>query len=576
MATIKNSKLFESIKRPEGDRDVALSYRWQADYDELDRVLPMPDCVSKRDRQVAASILYDVILKAKTFGTEQRISYSRRRKWWSDTKRYRGTEYSYDTVLRAVHALADMGYIVDHRIALPSDPKFRKKGEEGRQSTFRPADCLADLPLVVAEKHDGQTVVLKNVEGGLVGYKDTERTERDRKFMERLNRRLAGIQITLDAPHVRDGNLIRFPQHAVNADDVSLYRVYSGGWTLGGRLYGGWWQGVPKKARQFFRIDGEKVHEEDYKQIHPRMLYATLGLPHPDDAYTVPGWEDRRDACKKAFNTLINADSFSKALSSLANTEHFNGNVDEARRLLDDIQAMHGAIARYFCTGIGLKLQYFDSEIAKTVLSELEKQGIAALPVHDSFVVQERHKDVLVQVMEKAFREATKAPGFVGDPATESKGRGKIIPHMRGGGSRGGSGVSGCPSGRSKTEGAESRNCNREEKMMRPVFGGPKFGPVVVGNPAQEKTEKTEREVLEVVDDIGDTFFSDVPVSVSKTSPKAKPAAPSFRPAAQSKPKDRATSGREFKAAVKPSNEPAQRPSVQKRPSGHPKSQKAL
>ncbi len=104
-----------------------------------------------------------------------------------------------------------------------------------------------------------------------------------------------------------------------------------------------------------------------------------------------------------------------------------------------------------------------------------------------------------------------------------------------------------------------------EDKAMgKPIFGGPRFKPWVV----KAKTVKSDvPEVGTVCDDIGDLFFPSSSVSESKpVRPVASVGRPAFGPVI--------VGPSETKVAVKPSKEPVQRPSVEKRASGRPKSER--
>jgi hypothetical protein len=105
---------------------------------------------------------------------------------------------------------------------------------------------------------------------------------------------------------------------------VALRRIFSrGSLSLGGRFYGGWWESIPSKARQFITINGFATGEVDFSELHPRMLYLIRGIPLPantGDLYD-DGWRDpenpsydnkaepyksRRKLLKKVFNALLN------------------------------------------------------------------------------------------------------------------------------------------------------------------------------------------------------------------------------------------------------------------------------
>ena len=59
------------------------------------------------------------------------------------------------------------------------------------------------------------------------------------------------------------------------------------------------------------------------------------------------------------------------------------------------LRAMHPLLAGYFRTGEGLRNQRLDSDIAIDVITDLRVKGILALPIYDSFIVNEQHKGIL-------------------------------------------------------------------------------------------------------------------------------------------------------------------------------------
>jgi hypothetical protein len=49
---------------------------------------------------------------------------------------------------------------------------------------------------------------------------------------------------------------------------------------------------------------------------------------------------------------------------------------------------------------------HIDARMAENVLTSLLKKGVPALPIHDSFVVANRHESRLSEAMEMAFHAA--------------------------------------------------------------------------------------------------------------------------------------------------------------------------
>ena len=99
-------------------------------------------------------------------------------------------------------------------------------------------------------------------------------------------------------------------------------------------------------------------------------------------------------------NTLINADDELSAMQSIAGSIGGSGALGKARTLIEQIKSKHSAIADAFGTGAGLRLMRVDSDMAETVLLRLIGRGIVGLPIHDSFIVEERHSGILAQTMD--------------------------------------------------------------------------------------------------------------------------------------------------------------------------------
>ena len=51
-------------------------------------------------------------------------------------------------------------------------------------------------------------------------------------------------------------------------------------------------------------------------------------------------------------------------------------------------------------------MQNIDAGMAEDVMLSLLKQGVVALPIHDSFIVQDRHEGQLESAMNDAFERA--------------------------------------------------------------------------------------------------------------------------------------------------------------------------
>jgi len=377
-----------------GVRDKPLSFHWRALTPDWRARLVLPSARSTKGQRALDAILLDAFLEAQGLG--RWISYSRRRSFYSGQRRYHGSDYTYHTVVPAVDALAGAD-LLDHE-------KARAGIAIGWQSRFRASSRLLEAiespPLVRCDP--GELIRLK-VNGRLADYPDTARTMRQRRHLEPINEAIGGAALDIEAPGMeRDGNVIRFGDHAVYPAKQSLYRVFNDEWNRGGRFYGSWWQNVKHNDRPFITINGEDTVELDYEELHPRLLYRLASKRLEGGAYTLDGWP--RKVCKAAFNILLNADTWHAARGAIVKETGLSP--ERAAQLIEDTKTRHPAVARYFHSGDGLELQYVDAGIAKRVMSNLLKQGIVSLPIHDSFIVQERHQGQLEDAMDTAFEAA--------------------------------------------------------------------------------------------------------------------------------------------------------------------------
>jgi hypothetical protein len=169
----------------------------------------------------------------------------------------------------------------------------------------------------------------------------------------------------------------------------------------GGRFYGAWWQNIKSTERPHIGVNGSRSVELDHSHIHPRLLYALAGKSIDGDAYEIEGWN--RSLVKEAVNTLINADDELSAMQSIAVVIGGKGAFERARDLIGKIKAKHPGIADSFGTGAGLRLMRLDSDMAESVQLRLIGRGIVSLPIHDSFIVEERHAGILKEIMDEVF-----------------------------------------------------------------------------------------------------------------------------------------------------------------------------
>lgn len=192
---------------------------------------------------------------------------------------------------------------------------------------------------------------------------------------------------------------------AGDAGRVSLYRSFNGDWTNGGRLYGGWWQTVPKSERRRLTIDSKPTVELDYARMQPSLLYAHRGLTLDHDPYLPPQFSgaDVREVGKRIFNRLLNGKPGPLRVTAEDKVQ-LAGTVD-FQDLVSAVIDLNRPIADAFGTGAAGWLQRLDSDILVEVLTRTSKAGVVALPIHDSLIVTSSHEDLLREAMAGAYED---------------------------------------------------------------------------------------------------------------------------------------------------------------------------
>jgi hypothetical protein len=273
---------------------------------------------------------------------------------------------------------------------------------------------------------DHRVLVLRDRDAGVPREPPVD-VEMSRQVLENANRRILAAQI--DPPDdawegitagVLDDMDLQEEDRADAGDQARrvLVRLFKHDWSHGGRLYGGWWMSLPKRDRKRLTIDGEPVVELDYGQLHPSILYARKREEMEGDTYTVGGWTspEARELGKTTFARMLNTTTDTGEARPIQIKPE---DVDKLppgvtwEDYLRTFQRKLEPISEWFWIGEGLRLQREDSDVAVSVLQKMSEQGIVALPIHDSFIVQERHRHLLRNAMSTAYREKFYYPPII-------------------------------------------------------------------------------------------------------------------------------------------------------------------
>lgn len=253
------------------------------------------------------------------------------------------------------------------------------------------ASLLGDPLVLRAPKVKGKAKNLQIPEGGPA---TTYREE-----MLRINAWLAKAEIACE-----------FDQEGAPRDvgDRWLRRIFNDGrLDQGGRLYGGFWQQMSNEARkQDILINGESVASLDYGQCGIHIAYGLAGAkPPPGDLYCVPGLEPYREGVKRVLNAQLSRAGAMKRLP-IGTRKHFNRHLS-----VSEIEGMivshHLAIREQFHNGIGLTIQFIDSQVMVRCLLQLIDRGLFGLPVHDGLLVPRSQTKDAELVMKSCFKEIT-------------------------------------------------------------------------------------------------------------------------------------------------------------------------
>lgn len=166
-----------------------------------------------------------------------------------------------------------------------------------------------------------------------------------------------------------------------------------------GRLYGGFWEDLPKDQRYRLTIGGEPVVDLDFASMFIQLAYCRKGAEPPSgDLYAIPGLEAHRKAVKSLMVSLFFRNVEARRLPSGSKGALPDGWTME--RLKGAAAALHPAIATLFDTNVGFELMALESEILVGILLGLAAKGVAALPMHDGIMVAASQKALAIEIME--------------------------------------------------------------------------------------------------------------------------------------------------------------------------------
>lgn len=240
-----------------------------------------------------------------------------------------------------------------------------------------------------------------------IDYPDHPAADRFREEMATVNNLISGADLWVaenDGPKVFTGKRTLVRHFKLPPEETTPR------FDQGGRLFGGFWQRMKRERRAFLRVGREPVAELDFSSMALRLAYIRAGLEPPSgDLYAkLPGalseanW---RPAAKLVVLTMLSREGPLKRLPSEAKgivPESFTG--PAARRaVLSAFPELEGVLEH----GIGLSLQFTESQILVAALLRLASRGIVALPIHDAVLVARSKTEAAEMAMREAALEIT-------------------------------------------------------------------------------------------------------------------------------------------------------------------------
>ena len=189
----------------------------------------------------------------------------------------------------------------------------------------------------------------------------------------------------------------------------ALYRRFVGEDGSSGRIYGHWVQNCPSILRQHITFNGQNTIEKDYASMQLMLLYGLAKISPPNgDLYEIEGQHINRTWMKLVLSKSIGARDRFEALASLRKEMKQFAFIllKYAETYFDLFWEKHKKVYPLLFKGeLWKELQFADSNIALNVLAILNEKGIIAIPIHDSFIVQQRYETELIEAMNTGFKE---------------------------------------------------------------------------------------------------------------------------------------------------------------------------
>jgi hypothetical protein len=314
-------------------------------------------------------------------------------------------------VMRCIDFLSNEGFVINHI------GKAHKIVEKREVSYIIPTDKfivqwnLEDLVEEAMKSYEEtiQVIELRDQNKNSIPYRNTQDVKKMEDVVRNLNRMNESFQI-----HNGDGKVM-----------TNFYcRIFNESFAFGGRFYKADVLAIKNKktdARLDIKIEGHPVCEIDFCNLHFRIAAALEDMDVdylPLDVYSgiLEDESNKTDRAivKIAVNIMFNCfneesaeDAIRREINLLKAEEKPEYTLGNAKSVMLLIYDAYPQFTSLFCSkdSYGRVLQNADSHLANDILEVMIENNIACLPVHDSFVVQIKHADLLSKTMGDCFRK---------------------------------------------------------------------------------------------------------------------------------------------------------------------------
>jgi len=345
------------------------------------------------------------------------LGYPRGKDYYSKDSRLGQLFLGHRPMMRVVDGLLSLEYLESRK------GNIDRQGGRGYFSRMRATPKLIDLienysvaPSMISLEDD-QLVILRDADKESIDYDGTDETSAMEATLRSYNAFLSKYELALSLSTEEVQDFLQSRRIApIDYTRIRLYRIFNEDFISGGRFYRGWWQNIPRELRQHITIDGEPCSELDYSGQHLLLLYDFEGDEYSwlrglnNDPYSLDDYgEDVRDLLKRSVLILVNSSDETQAIRAIRKKINYEFSYLDStdvyiRSLIEALTDKHPEIEDHLFSGRGGELQYQDSQITEYVLKDMQARGQPVLPVHDSFIVQDKFIAHLYSSMKEAYR----------------------------------------------------------------------------------------------------------------------------------------------------------------------------